>query len=345
MSTATVSAGKTESIPQNAHLQPKKVNSPIEVSVCIVNWNCRDLLRACLNSLREDLQKTRLEVIVVDNASTDGAAEMVAREFPEVILIQNAVNQGFSIANNQAARLARGEYLFFLNNDTLVPPSSLCGLLKFAENNPDVGLIGPRLIGADGNYQVSYRCKPTVRTLLNRTLLFRWIGLFRKDYLRYRRREFDPSKPRKVDILMGAALFTNRKKFLSWGGWDEDFTFGGEDLELSTRIGSQAPLVYWPEVEIVHHGRVSTRRHIAFASTQIAVGMLRYLRKSGVAPWKLWIYKLAIILDTPILILAKTVEFIWRLIRNRREKARKSLLGVKAGWHFLTSGLIDFLRA
>src|SRR5437588_11719631 len=84
---------------------------PVDVTVCIVNWNCRDLLRACLRSLLEQPQGVGLEVIVVDNASTDGAAELVAEEFPEVLLIRNSENRGFSAANNQAAAQARGRYL------------------------------------------------------------------------------------------------------------------------------------------------------------------------------------------------------------------------------------------
>ena len=87
----------------------------IDVSVCIANWNCRELLRGCLESLHDLPQGVRVETIVVDNGSADGAADMVAREFPEVILVRNTANAGFSRANNQAAQRARGRYLFFLN--------------------------------------------------------------------------------------------------------------------------------------------------------------------------------------------------------------------------------------
>src|SRR5262245_42755620 len=146
----------------------------IDVSVCIVNWNCRDLLRQCLSSLCDRPQGVRVEVIVVDNASSDGAADMVESEFPEVLLVRNAHNRGFSFANNQAAHCARGRYVFFLNNDTVVPPGTMRALFDYAEAHPRVGMIGPRLVGVDGRVQVSYRPRPTLPALLHRTLLFRW---------------------------------------------------------------------------------------------------------------------------------------------------------------------------
>ncbi|MBY0459758.1 MAG: glycosyltransferase, partial [Gemmataceae bacterium] len=96
-----------------------------DVSVCIANWNCAALLRGCLRSLFEQDQGVTFEVVVADNGSTDGAAEMIAAEFPQVTLIRNGDNRGFAVASNQAAAVARGRFLFFLNNDTLVPPGAL----------------------------------------------------------------------------------------------------------------------------------------------------------------------------------------------------------------------------
>ena len=153
-----------------------------DVSVCIANWNCGGLLRRCLESLYHTDQGVRFEVIVVDNASADGAADMVAAEFPDVVLVRNRDNRGFSKANNQAATLSRGRFLFFLNNDTVVPPNTLRQFLDFAEANPSVGMVGPRLRGTDGGAQISYRRRPTLAALLHRVSLLRWTGLFRRAY-------------------------------------------------------------------------------------------------------------------------------------------------------------------
>ncbi|HEV3078831.1 MAG TPA: glycosyltransferase family 2 protein, partial [Gemmataceae bacterium] len=126
------------------------MNTDLDISVCIANWNCRDLLRACLESLHARPQGVRLETIVVDNASSDGAADMVAESFPQVTLIRNRANAGFSRANNQAAQRARGRFLLFLNNDTEVPAGALEQLVAYAERHPEAGIIGPRLRDADG---------------------------------------------------------------------------------------------------------------------------------------------------------------------------------------------------
>jgi GT2 family glycosyltransferase len=317
----------------------------IDVSVCIANWNCRELLHGCLESLDGHLQGVRVETIVADNASSDGAADMVEREFPEVILHRNATNVGFARANNQAAERARGRYLLFLNNDTIVPPGALRRLIDYAEAHPEVGMVGPRLRDGQGQPQVSYRQRPTASTLLHRTFLLRWTGLLRNTYRRYRRQNFDAETTRQVEVLMGAAMLLPRSIFFNCGGWDEDFTFGGEDLDLSTRVGQRYQIVYHPGVEITHFGRVSTRQHIGYASSHMAIGFLRYLRKSGYTWPVLASYKLIITLDAPVQLLGKGLQYLWRRLRGRHAKAEKSLVALRGAAYFLVRGLLPFWLA
>ncbi len=323
---------------------PRPSREGIDISVCIVNWNCRDLLRACLGSL-QDQQGVRLEIIVVDNASADGAADMVACEFPEVVLQRNSSNLGFARANNRAAALARGRYLFFLNNDTHVPPGTLRRLLDYAEAHPEVGMLGPGLRDGQGRLQVSYRLRPTLATLLHRTSLLRWTGLLRNGYHRYRRPDCDVEITRQVEVLMGAAMFLPRDVFFTCGPWDEEYTFGGEDIELSTAVGRNFAVVYHPEVEITHYGRVSTRQHIGCASLHIAIGFLRYLRKCGYSRPALLIYKLIVTLDAPVQLVGKGLQYLRKRVKGRRDQADKSLLVVRAHAHFLLKGLVPFWRA
>jgi GT2 family glycosyltransferase len=317
----------------------------VDVSVCIANWNCRDLLRRCLESLYDQPQGVSFEVVVVDNASADGAADMVAAEFPGVVLVRNRENRGFSKANNQAAALARGRYLFFLNNDTVVPPDTLRKFLEFAEANPTVGMVGPRLRGGDGAAQISYRRRPTLGALLHRVSLLRWTGLFRRAYYEYRRDSFNPEGVRPVEVLMGAAVFLPRAVFEDSGRWDEGYRFGGEDIDLSTQVGRRKELVYVGDVEVVHYGRVSSRKNIGFAAPNVAIGYVHYFRKAGATPTALAVYKLFVTADAPVQCLAKLVQAAARMARGRTEKARKSLLAARGLWHFMTRELVRFWRA
>jgi len=322
-----------------------RLRSEVAVSVCIANWNCCDLLRQCLRSLLHQPQGVPLEVIVVDNASTDGAAAIVAREFPQVQLIRNAANAGFAAANNEAARHARGQYLFFLNNDTVVPPHALGHLLDFLDAHPDVALVGPRLVGGDGRPQRAHRKQPTVAAFLHRTWLFRVTGLFRANYRTYRRSLGEPEWTCEVDMLLGAAVLVTRRRFENIGGWDEAFTFGGEDLDLCWRARRHGPLVYCPHVTIIHAGSASTKANIAYASPHIAAGYVRYFRKAGAAPTALLLYKLAITFDTPLRLVVKSIQYVWRRCRGRSRAAAKSWLQMRSAAAFLRRGLVAFWKA
>jgi GT2 family glycosyltransferase len=316
-----------------------------DVSVCIVNWNCHAMLRECLASLLRQDQGVRVETVVVDNASSDGAADMVAAEFPEAILVRNAENRGFARGNNQAAARAAGRYLFFLNNDTWVPPGALAKLVAHAEAHPEVGMIGPRLRGADGKYQISYRLKPTLGALLHQTLPLGPTRLFRQAYKRYRRYEFDPEQRREVETLMGAALFVPRPVFDRCGPWDEDFAFGAEDLYFSACVGRYYPLVFLPDVEVVHHGGVSTKQHIGYVTSNRLSGYARLLRKSGYSRPALWLYKAAVTLDAPLKWLGHVGRYLWRRVRGRHDRADKNLLALRGVGHFMTRSLFAFWRA
>ena len=321
---------------------PQTAERP-DVSICIVNWNCRDMLAACLWSLREEAQGVNLEVLVVDNGSSDGAADMVAGSFPEVMLIRNATNASFSRANNQAARHARGEYLFFLNNDTLVPPGAVRRLLDYARAHPEAGIVGPRLRDGSGEVQVSCRLRPSLGALLHRLAWLRWTGLFRPAYRRFRCRSLmEGQGPRPVEVLMGAALFMSRRVFDDCGPWDEDYTFGGEDIDLCAQVGCRYRVVYHPDIEITHFGRVSSRQHIGYAYSQTVIGHTRYLRKSGCSRLGLHFYKVALTIDAPLRWLVLTSQYLWRRLRGQPVRAAKDLLVLRGLSHFITHDLPAF---
>jgi GT2 family glycosyltransferase len=180
--------------------------------------------------------------------------------------------------------------------------------------------------------------------LLHRLSLVRWTGLFARAYRRYRRETFDPTRTRRVEFLLGAAVLAPREVFFDAGQWDEGFVFGVEDLELSARIGRRHELVYHPEVEIVHYGRASSRQRIGYASTHHAAGLVRYLRKAGYRRPAVGLYKLAVTLDAPVQLLGLSLQYLWRRLRGR-PTAGKSLLAARGVGHFLTRGLPSFWRA
>jgi GT2 family glycosyltransferase len=302
-------------------------------------------LRECLRSLAPRRQGVRVEVVVVDNASTDGAADMVAREFPRVRLIRNATNRGFAAANNQAAAVARGRYLFFLNNDTVVPPRTLRRLRTFVRSDPGIGLVGPRLRDGSGRPQVSARGRPTVGALLHRVALLRHTGLFRAAYRRYRGRDGDFRTTRLVEVLMGAALFMRRRVFRECGPWDEGYTFGGEDIDLCARVGQNYGVVYHPRVEVIHFGRASSRRRIGYARVHTMAGITRFLRRNGTPAAAVLAYKAAVTLDAPLQWALHAGQYLCRRLAGKDAKAAKSRLVMEAAGHFLTRGLVTFWRA
>jgi GT2 family glycosyltransferase len=312
--------------------------------VCIANWNCRELLRGCLRSLSSKRQGVRLELIVVDNASADGSADVVEREFPHVRLIRNDTNAGYARACNQAASVARGRYLFFLNNDVVVPRGTLRRLCVFSRYNPSAGLIGPRLRDGQGRVQKSARGKPTVPALLHRLTLLRWTGLFRSAYRRYRGRD-GGEEVRRVEVLMGAALLMPRRVYRQVGGWDESYAFGGEDVDLCARVGRMLDVIYHPGTEIRHFGRAATRQRAAWATAQTFVGTTRSLRVSGTSGAALFAYKLLTTLDLPLRAMELSGRCLWARLRGRAKQAERSSADLSALAWFVRHGLAAFWRA
>ncbi|MFQ3592658.1 MAG: glycosyltransferase family 2 protein, partial [Gemmataceae bacterium] len=289
------------------------------VSVCIVNWNCRQQLRRCLRSLSHRHQRLRLEIVVVDNGSTDGAPEMVAQRFPRVQLLRNAQNLGYARGCNQAAQQARGRYLFFLNNDTVIPPGTLRRLVKQARRVPNLGLLGPQLRDGRGRPQRSVRARPTVTALCHRVTFLRWTGLFRQAHGGFRGQrliENHPSELHEAEVMMGAALLMPRRVWRAVGGWSEEYTFGGEDIDLCLRVASaNHAVLYDPHTWIIHLGRVASRQRPDFVLGKTLVGITRSLRVPGSSPpaagWAILGYKLAFTLDVPLRLGVLAARWLW----------------------------------
>jgi N-acetylglucosaminyl-diphospho-decaprenol L-rhamnosyltransferase len=251
----------------------------IHLSIIIVSWNVRDLLRACLRSIDADRADLDLEVIVVDAASHDGSPAMIQVEFPWVKLIACSDNVGFPRGNNLGIGAANGRYLLLLNPDTELHDGALATLLAFLDAQPDVGVVGPQLLNSDGTVQSSRRRFPTLATALFEST---WLEPLAPKRLldRYYMRDLPDDQAADVDWLTGACLLVRRQVVDQVGLLDEDYFMYSEELDWCRRIKAAGwRLVYLPAAQIVHHlGKSSeqavTARHVTFQRAK-----LRYWRK------------------------------------------------------------------
>jgi N-acetylglucosaminyl-diphospho-decaprenol L-rhamnosyltransferase len=181
--------------------------------------------------------------------------------------------------------------------------------------------------------------------MLHRTLLFRWTGFFRRAYRRYRRESYDPHFRGEIDLLMGAAVFMPRSVFVQCGGWDEAFAFGCEDLEFAVRVGGRYAVHFCPDVDVIHHGRSSSRLNAGFCTESLAIGWIHSLRKTGASRGALLAYKVIVTLDTPIQLVATLAQWTVRRLAGRRVKAGKSRAALIGIAHFMGRSLPKFWRA
>jgi GT2 family glycosyltransferase len=229
-------------------------NRPL-VSVVIVSWNAKRLLAECLESLRVGVYDGPIEIVVVDNASSDDSAEMVRAGFPEVTLICNDANLGFARANNLGIALCKGDYIALVNSDVHVLRECITRLVSYCEQHPQAGLVGPFIIGGDGKQQVSCRGEPTLWNMLCRALaldgVFRHSGWFNGYYLG----GWDHQSTASVDILSGCFWLARRRALEEVGLLDETFFIYGEDMDWCKRFNAaQWGVVFVPEARAIHYG-------------------------------------------------------------------------------------------
>ncbi len=252
----------------------------MRLSVIIVSWNVRQPLVACLQSLARHPPNDPPEVIVVDNASTDGTVAVVQRDFPRVSVLRNENNRGFAAANNQGIALARGEYLLLLNPDTIVHPCALETLCTFLDAHPDVGACGPRLLNEDGTTQPSARRFPSFRASLYRHTILRHFFVFRRHYRRWVMSGFSYDRQMDIDQLMGAALLLRRSAVDQVGPMDERFFMYYEEVDLCQRLRQAGwRVVFVPEATITHLGGESSRQVPIPARVMMLDSLLGYFRK------------------------------------------------------------------
>jgi GT2 family glycosyltransferase len=238
--------------------QPIEIEAKPDLSVIVVSWNTRELSRACLQSIRGHLQSVPHEVIVVDNASADGTAEMIASEFPEVRFIRNTDNVGFGVANNQAMRLARGRWFLLLNSDAQLTDDSVARLFERVRSEPDIGVAHCQLRFPDGRLQHTAYRFPSLPLALFENLGFYklapWVApqALLGGYWHY-------GEERDVDWVAGAFMLLPREVFEATGGFDEHLFMYGEDMEWCYRIRDRGWRIrYYPSASVLHVDHASS---------------------------------------------------------------------------------------
>ncbi len=234
----------------------------MKLSVIIVNYNVKYFLEQCLISVFKSARSIDVEVFVVDNASADGSCQMVRQRFPSVILIENKINSGFSVANNQAIRIARGEFILLLNPDTVVEEDTFEKCIHFMASHPEAGGMAVKMIDGKGRFlPESKRSLPSPMVSF-----YKIIGLARlfprsRIFGRYHLGHLDKNQTHEIDILPGAFMFLRKSVLDNVGLLDEDFFMYGEDIDLSYRIlKSGLKNYYYPDTKIIHYKGESTKK-------------------------------------------------------------------------------------
>jgi GT2 family glycosyltransferase len=233
----------------------------IDVSVCIVNWNTRDMLKNCLISLVKNTENLNYEVIIVDNGSTDGSPEMIENDFPQFKIIKNAENLGFVKANHIAANESKGKYILYLNPDTELLTNALFGMFVFLENNRNYAAIGPKILNMDGSIQFSCACTfPSLKNEFCEIFLLHRIFPKSKFFSIKEMNYWDHKNSQDIDCLSGACMMVEKNIHNNLGGFDKNIFMYAEDVDICYRIKEKGYNIYYLPTEIIlHYGGASVK--------------------------------------------------------------------------------------
>ncbi len=236
-------------------------NNKFDISIIIVNYNVRYFLEQCLLSVQDACKNISAEIIVVDNNSYDESCEMLSENFPNVKLIANKDNTGFSKANNQGVAIAKGNYVLILNPDTIVAEDTFEKILEFAKTKQNLGALGVKLIDGKGNFlPESKRGVPTPKVSFNKLL-----GVSSKQTGKYYANHLTENETGVIEILVGAFMLMKRDVYNEVNGFDEDYFMYGEDIDLSYKIIKKGyQNYYYSDTQIIHYKGESTKKDVKY---------------------------------------------------------------------------------
>jgi len=252
----------------------------LDVSIVIVNWNTRDILRDCLASTYANTMNITFEVIVVDNASRDDSVSMLKENFPQVILIENSENRGFAAANNQGMAIARGKYVLLLNSDTVILENAVRKTVLFADGHPEAAVIGCMVLNPDRTLQPTCFMFPSLlNMLLSSTYLYKLFPRS-KFFGREQMTWWDRDDVREVDVVTGCFMLVRREAVEQIGLLDERFFMYGEETDWCYRFKQVGwKVVFTPAAEIIHLGGESSKQIRAKMLVQLRLSILHFISK------------------------------------------------------------------
>lgn len=286
----------------------------MKLSILIVNWNTRDLAVKCLNSALKNAPPFEFEVIVIDNHSPDGSAEALINLFgsnKKIQIIPALRNLGFAKANNLAFERASGEFILLLNPDTEAREGALEKLVRYLEQNPEVGVVGPKLLNPDGTTQPSVRRFPRIWPSV---LVFSGLHRFFRPH-RYLMEDFDYNQEAEVDQVMGAALLTRRSIISELGFLDEKFWLWYEEVDFCKRVKDAGYQVkYYSKAVVTHQGAQSfSQMNMYERKRAVARSLVYYFQKHGS-----WFEAILIEIAVPVVLFtAKLLDYLQKVFKFR----------------------------
>jgi N-acetylglucosaminyl-diphospho-decaprenol L-rhamnosyltransferase len=293
-----------------------------EIAVAVVNYNTREYLRACLASTAAEQP---YELIVVDNASSDGSVAMVRKEFPTAVLHANERNPGFGAAVNQAVARCTAPYVLCLNSDTVLLPGILRVLAAYLDANPRAAIVGPRLLNVDGSLQPSCFPFPTpfneFLELSSLSKLVRHLPFVHGHYLRV----WSHNRSRRVAWVLGAALAIRRNAFDQVGGFDEEFFMYCEEIDLCYRLYQAGWEVHFtPDTCVEHWGGASTVQARAVMAVCALISTITFYKRHY-SRWRLLQLKLILAVMAIAKMLRDTIRLLWTREKGKRARLAEDL--------------------
>ncbi|MBI5621659.1 glycosyltransferase family 2 protein [Candidatus Falkowbacteria bacterium] len=251
----------------------------MDLSIIIANWNGREVTERCLRSIFDTAKGLTFEVMVIDNGSTDGSVEMIKKNFSQVRLILNPTNTGFVFANNQGMAASRGDFVWLLNNDTVVRPDALQNFVAYMRAHPRVGVAGCHLVNPDGSHQYSVRRLPKLfDQIIVLTKMHNFFPGLLKQHLQF---DFDFSREQSVEQVMGACLMIRREVIQQVGLLDKNIWSWFEDVDYCQRVRAAGwDIGYTSKATVMHLKSHSFAKHLALPKQRMLnKSMLYYFRK------------------------------------------------------------------